>query len=35
MGDLLKKSMTHQKGSSWRTHGSNLHPAKSPGLTPR
>ncbi|KAG2336272.1 hypothetical protein BDR05DRAFT_896919, partial [Suillus weaverae] len=34
MGDLLKKSITTWKGSSWRIHESNFQPAEMLGLTP-
>ncbi|KAG1772258.1 hypothetical protein EV702DRAFT_976827 [Suillus placidus] len=34
MGDLLKRSITENRGS-WRTLGSNFWPSKSPGVMPR
>ncbi|KAG2341409.1 hypothetical protein BDR05DRAFT_1001790 [Suillus weaverae] len=35
MGDLLKKSITDQKGSGWRTQGSNFWPSGTPRISPR
>ncbi|KAG2337824.1 hypothetical protein BDR05DRAFT_861212, partial [Suillus weaverae] len=34
MGDLLKKSITDRKGSSWRTRGSNFRPSGTPRISP-